>query len=77
MNFKSRIDCRAGEQDFGNPNGILSFSPGLPSQRGYPGSAGHAVFNPERVGSFLVVAAATPLEISAKVILNEAGGGLI
>ena len=34
-----------------NPNGIPSFSPGLPRRRGYPGSCARNIFNPERVAS--------------------------
>ena len=45
-----------------NPNGILSFSPGLPSLRGYPGSREFFVPNPNGVASSdALPSAATPL----------------
>jgi len=51
-----------------NPNGIPSFSPGLPSPRGYPGSTSVIVINPVRVASPSRPTDATPLGLAGILI---------
>jgi protein ImuB len=50
---KTPLPCssRRKEALIHNPKGIASFSPGLPSLRGYPGTNASNIHNPERVAS--------------------------
>ena len=55
------VEWNPGKQILGNPKGIASSSPGLPSLRGYPGIPSRYVLQPQRGCINTELTATTPL----------------